>query len=284
MWVWHKSIRTKEEAEWSALLGSLPGVVFSSLPGKERIDVRCYSDEPTTPLALYSAYGGSFSPVEEKDWVAATAPAQVAPLLIRGKLVIYSSAEQLPALQRRYPGRVLLQFPAECAFGTGHHATTATCLRLLCDEARKRAALPWKLIDAGCGTGILALAALRLGAQSAVAFDFDPNAVEITQRNIARNGGAPSLHLLQADVFDWTAAPQERAHVIVANLFSTILQRAFPRLIQSFVRNHPGVLIASGILRDQADDTIRSGCAAGLQLAKKVTRGKWVTLQFVYNV
>ena len=284
MWVWQKNIRSKDEAEWSARLASLPGVVFSSLPGKQRIDVRCYSDEPMRLLALYSAYGGDFSSVEEKDWVAATAPAQIAPLLIRDKLVIYSAEEQLPALQRRYPGRTLLQFPAERAFGTGRHATTATCLRLLCDEAKKREDSSWQLIDAGCGTGILALAALKLGAKSAVAFDFDPNAVEIARRNIARNGGTPSLHLLQADVFDWTASPQERAQVIVANLFSTILQRAFPRLIQSFVRNQPGVLIASGILRDQADDTIRSACTTGLQLTKKVIRGKWVTLQFAYNL
>ena len=135
MWVWQKNIRSKDEAEWSARLASLPGVVFSSLPGKQRIDVRCYSDEPMRLLALYSAYGGDFSSVEEKDWVAATAPAQIAPLLIRDKLVIYSAEEQLPTLQRRYPGRTLLQFPAERAFGTGRHATTATCLRLLCDEA-----------------------------------------------------------------------------------------------------------------------------------------------------
>ena len=244
--------------------------------------MRCYSDEPTTLLAFYSAFGGSFLQEEEKDWVAATAPEQTAPLLIRDRLVIYSAEKQRASLQRLYPGRVLLQFPAECAFGTGHHATTSTCLRLLCDEAKKRDGTPWRLIDAGCGTGILALAALRLGAQSAVAFDFDPDAVEIARRNIERNGGAASLHLLQADVFDWIAAPKERAHVIVANLFSNILQRAFPRIIQSFVKDHPGILIASGILREQAEETIRSGCAAGLQLTRKVIRGKWVTLQFTH--
>ena len=284
VWVWQKNIRSKDEIEWSSRLASLPGVVFSSLPGRQCIDVRCYSDEPTTLLVLYSAYGGNFSSVEEKDWVAATAPTQIAPLLIRDKLVIYSAEEQLPALQRCYPKRILLHFPAECAFGTGHHATTSTCLRLLCDEARGRVGTPWRLIDAGCGTGILALAALRLGARSAVAFDFDPKAVEIARRNIKRNGSSPALRLLQADVFQWEAAPQEKAHVIVANLFSAILQRAFPRLVQSFVQNHPCALIASGILRDQTDDTIRSARLAGLQLTKKITRGKWVTLQFAYNV
>ena len=280
MWVWKKQIPAEQEPEWQQRLSALPGLVISALPRSSRMLVEVYSETPEEPLALYTCWGGSCNPLEDKDWVAATAPGNTPPLRIRSELVICASADLAAAMQQRYPRRIVLTFPPERAFGTGNHGTTSTCLRMLCDEARARRGTPWRLIDAGCGTGVLGLAGMRLGAQSGICYDFDPIAVEVAQRNIARNGGAEGLQIIQADVFEWEPKPEERAHVLLANLFSTVLQKAFPRLLASLEPGEGSVLIVSGILREQAEETHAAAVAAGFSLLSRATVGKWCTMKY----
>ena len=276
MWVWKKIIAKSNEAEWQERVGNLPGAVFSEGFHAERLNIDVYTENEEEALVLAACYGGKTEAVQTVDWVAATAPENTPPLIIRDRLVISASSEPevLDELRRKYPERIILSFPAERAFGTGNHATTSTCLRMLCDEVKSRKA-PWTLADIGCGTGVLALAGLRLGAQSAISFDFDPIAVEVAERNIARNGGADNLSLFQADVFEWAPAPGEEADIVLANLFSTVLQKAFPRLIAAMKSD--GVLIISGILNTQAQETLDAAQAAGLKVQKVVSRGKWTT-------
>lgn len=276
MWVWKKTIAKANEEEWQERLSNLPGTVISEAFHAERLNIDVYTDSQEEALVLAACYGGKTEEVQTVDWVAATAPENTPPLIIRDRLVISASDEPavLEDLQQRYPGRIILTFPAERAFGTGNHATTSTCLRMLCDEAKNRKA-PWTLSDIGCGTGVLALAGLRLGAQHAISFDFDPIAVEVARHNIERNGGADNLELFQADVFEWAPAPGEQADIVLANLFSTVLQKAFPRLLAAMKPG--GVLIISGILNTQKDETLDAAQAAGLKVLKVVSRGKWTT-------
>ncbi len=281
MWVWHKTAAKEHEELWQERLAAFPGAVISEGFAAERISVDVYSETQEELLVLMALYGGKVDAVTTVDWVAATAPENVPPLLIRDKLVISASesAKVLEELRLRYPKRHILCFPAERAFGTGNHATTSTCLRLLCDFAQqqKRARKPWKLIDIGCGTGVLALAGMRLGAASALSFDFDPAAVEVAERNLSRNGGAEGVTLFQADVFEWSPAPGEEAEVVLANLFSTVLQKAFPRILPAM--KEEGILIISGILNTQAQETLAAAEAAGLHIQRVVKRGKWTTAQ-----
>lgn len=279
MWCWTRYIPRQTEQEWMRRLADVPNCVFSTTPGRQRARIDCYARQPAPLVALVAAYGGKLSRVEERDWVAAAAPSRIPPLLIRDRLVVCASEENAAAMRERYPRRCVLHFPAESAFGTGHHATTATCLRLLCDEAGRRRGTAWRMIDVGCGTGILAIAALRLGASSALAFDFDPAAVDIARRNAERNGGTSGLSLLRADVLTQPPSPEQRAHVVTANLFSEVLRRAFPQLREYFLPGGGGVLIISGILRDQADETLASALSAGFSLSRTVVRSKWVTMQ-----
>ncbi len=280
MWLWTRYIPRQTEQEWMRCLVDVPNCVFSTIPGRQRTRIDCYAQQPAPLGALVAAYGGKISRTEARDWVAAAAPLHIPPLLIRNRLVVCASEENATEMRARYPKRCVLQFPAESAFGTGHHATTATCLRLLCDEAERRRGTAWRMIDVGCGTGILAVAALRLGASSAVAFDFDPAAVDIARRNAERNGGTAGLSLFRADVLTLSPAPEQRAHVVTANLFSDVLRRAFPRLREYFLPGTEGVLIISGILRDQAQETLASALTAGFSLTRTVIRFKWVTMQF----
>lgn len=276
MWQWHKTASAEHEELWQQRLNDYPGAVISAGFHAERISIDVYTDTAEEALVLQACYGGNASALPETDWVAATAPENTPPLIIRDKIVISASAnrEILDDLESRYPGRIILTFPAEQAFGTGNHATTSTCLRMLCDHVR-HLKTPWTLTDIGCGTGVLALAGIKLGATRAISFDFDPKAVEVAQRNIRRNGGADNLRLFQADVFEWCPAEGEQSDIVLANLFSAVLQKAFPRLRAAM--KPEGILIISGILNTQADETIRAAEAEGLQLLKKVSRGKWTT-------
>ena len=277
MWQWHKNAAVDSEATWQERVGKLPGAVISAGFQASRISVDVYTENLEEALVLQACYGGTVEELSTTDWVAATAPENTPPLIIRDKLVISASSDPqvLSELQSKYPRRIVLTFPAERAFGTGNHATTSTCLRMLCDHVRSLEPGSWTLADIGCGTGVLALAGLRLGAEKAISFDFDPIAVEVAARNIERNGGADNLELFQADVFEWSPEPGQQADVVLANLFSTVLQKAFPRLINAM---KPGaILIISGILNTQAEETLAAAEAAGLRVQKTISRGKWTT-------
>lgn len=282
MWVWKKTIYKANEAEWQDKLSHLPGAVFSEGFNAERVNIDVYTENEEEAYILQACYAGKTEKVDTVDWVAATAPENTPPLIIRDRLVISASSDAkiLAALQQQYPGRIILTFPAERAFGTGNHATTSTCLRMLCDEIKSRKQ-PWTLTDIGCGTGVLALAGLRLGAEKAISFDFDPIAVEVARKNIDRNGGADNLELFQADVFEWAPSSEEKADVVLANLFSAVLVKAFDRL-KAAMKPKNSILIISGILNSQAEETLDAARAEGLKVLKVVSRGKWTTAKLTH--
>lgn len=277
MWHWTKNIEASLENEWLERTSSISNCVLSQDAKGTSINIDIYWEEESEALLYQLCWGGRIEKEEATDWVAKTAPENQAPLIIRQKIVISPSAKEdiLLALQKKYPKRIILTFPAEMAFGTGDHATTSSCLRLLCDYAKKREPESWTLTDIGCGTGVLALAGIRLGAKHAISFDFDENAVQIAERNIERNGGQDKIELFQADVFEWSPKEGEKADLVLANLFATVLQSAFPRIVQCIKPG--GSLIISGILKQQAEETIQAALREGLLVDKTVTRGKWFT-------
>ena len=133
MWLWSKHVPAESEGEWQERLSPLPGFVLAAGGARaDRICLQVYTETEQEALLLKACYGGHTEFVEEKDWVAATAPASTPPLHIRDRLILSTgdSPETLDALRAAYPGREVLSFPAEMAFGTGNHATTATCLML----------------------------------------------------------------------------------------------------------------------------------------------------------
>ena len=223
-------------------------------------------------------FGGSVREVKTQDWVAAQNREPRPPLKIRDSLLIteQTDAEKLKALQQQFPKRRILSVPAEMAFGTGDHATTSACLRFICDFAKSRKGTDWSMTDIGCGTAVLAMAALELGAARAAAFDFDPMAIEVARHNMERNGITDTrLDLFVGDVFEWTPTAGQKGDLVVANLFSTILQKAFPRIITAMKQN--AVLVISGILASQWEETKASAERRGLTFDKVIKRGKWVT-------
>ncbi len=152
------------------------------------------------------------------------------------------------------------------AFGTGTHATTALCLEWLdgCDLAGRR------VIDYGCGSGILAIAALKLGAARAVAFDIDPQALLAARENAERNGVADRLQVS-------ATAPGDRAscEVLVANILAEPLVELadrFAGLVQA-----GGRLALSGLLTDQAEP-VAAAYRPWFMIGKTAVRDGWALL------
>lgn len=169
-------------------------------------------------------------------------------------------------------GRRSLVIPAAGAFGTGEHATTAMCLRLL-EETTRQWPPGWRMLDAGTGTGILALAACCFGAREVLGIDNDPRAVAHARENARRNR-IRGAKFRVCDLFAWKQ--RNRYDLIVANLFSEILIAALP-LFRRALRQR-GRIILSGILSEQTKPVVRAVRRSGFEIEQLRRRGKWVAL------
>ena len=220
-------------------------------------------------LPLVELFGGSIRKLESRDWMGSQNRRFV--LRVGKHLVVASEGARV------LPGCPVLRIPAGMAFGTGEHATTAMCLRQLArvlaafakNNPRKRA----QVVDAGTGSGILALAAAVMGAR-VEAFDFDPLCLAECRANVKRNPEVPRVGWSRADVLRYR--PGRPADVLVANLFAGLLVRALPRMKTWLIPG--GILILSGILRDQQDGVVRALTGAGLVVTHTLRKGKWVCL------
>ena len=267
IWSWNKLSPAKWEDAWSERIAGNPNASITIIKGGKTIRITVYCDHEEDALTLKEYFGGTVREIKTRDWVAAQSREERAPLKIRDALVIteQSSPEKLAALRKQFPARHILSVPAEMAFGTGDHATTSTCLRFICDAAKSRR-----------GTAVLAIAALKLGAEHATAFDFDPMAIEVARHNMERNDvTGEELDLFVGDVFEWTPAARQKGDLVVANLFSTILQKAFPHIIAAMKKD--AVLVISGILASQWEETKSAAERNGLSFDRVIKRGKWVT-------
>lgn len=168
-------------------------------------------------------------------------------------------------------GRIPIVIDPGMAFGTGHHASTRGCLRLL-ETYVSRTRDP-RVLDVGIGSGILAIAAAKLGARLVVGVDVDAEACRIAMQNVIANGVSASVAL--SDSIDDLLQPFD---IIVANLLAR-------PLIDLSVRLHEllapaGVLIGSGMLSAEAGDVCEAWDRAGLASLERHEEGGWVTLAY----
>jgi len=164
------------------------------------------------------------------------------------------------------PNAIIVALDPGLAFGTGHHATTALCLEWL-----DGAALAGKtVLDFGCGSGILALAALKLGAARAIAVDHDPQALTATHDNAAANGVAERLEIYAPEEL-----PALGADVVLANILAGPLIELAPRL--TALLRPAGEVVLSGVLADQVDG-VRAAYARQIELAPTRLREEWALI------
>jgi ribosomal protein L11 methyltransferase len=158
------------------------------------------------------------------------------------------------------------------AFGTGLHPTTRLCLAALEPLADNGRLVGARVLDVGCGSGILAIAALKLGAATALGVDTDPIAVEATTANARRNGLARRLRAIEGSL----PAGEPPFDVVLANLIAGVLVPLAP-LLRDAVRVG-GTVVASGIFIDREDEVANAFIAAGLAIASRTAEGEWVAL------
>lgn len=271
MWVWEKLSAAKWLDAWEDRFHGNPNFVVHVLKGGKtvRVEVFCESEEEAQKIV--GIFGGRVRELKSADWQK---PAEVPPpLKVRDRFLVTQEADEakLAAMRAEHPDREVLSIPPEMAFGTGDHATTSTVLRMLVDLGRERGE-GWSCADLGCGTGLLAIAARKLGADPVFACDFDPFAVKVTERNGPRNG-VQGIEVAEIDVLDWK--PETAYDVVLANIFSTVLIQAFPVLTK--LLRPGGDLVLSGILASQAWEVFEQAARHGFGFPKVVKKGKWVT-------
>ena len=275
MYLWQRRAAPKwwqdHETEVRDLLGS--SLVLVELPAHKHVEIQFASASARQVQKVQQTFGGRVRKLP-RDWLERFAREQAnsAPIRIGRRLIITNAAN--PAVARQTgkaserKGVSRLFIPAGAAFGTGRHATTAMCLRLL--ERSLKAQPAALLVDLGTGSGILAVAARKLGAARVIGIDSDPIAISTAQEN-ARQNGSSDISFREGDVLRWKLP--RGTDLVVANLFSELLIRLLPRL-----RSVPR-LILSGVLRTQQDDLLRALRRHQLSLCHLHRRGKWIALE-----
>lgn len=191
------------------------------------------------------------------------------PLVFGRHLLVRPSWSQ----RRAVPGQAEITLDPGLSFGTGQHATTEFCLREIVRlRPRNPKATPC-LLDVGTGSGILAIAAAKLGYRPVEAFDFDPEAVHVARKNARKNRVDTRLNLRQDDVARLSARPRVRHAVVCANLTADLLLLHAKRLVAQVQR--PGHLVLAGILAEEFDRVAAAFTALGLTLVRSRHRKEW---------
>jgi ribosomal protein L11 methyltransferase len=191
------------------------------------------------------------------------------PLRVGRRLLICPPWEVPPEPER--DRRTLVVIEPGRAFGTGGHASTRACLELLERALASRSVE--HALDVGTGSGILAIAAARLGALTVTALDPDPDAVAGATANAARNGVADRVRVELARLEDWAGPP---APVVLANLLGSALVTLAPRLAR--VASVPGRVIAGGLLVREVPVVAASFVPEGFELAEIVEHEEWAAI------
>lgn len=168
----------------------------------------------------------------------------------------------------RTTGEIVIELDPGMAFGTGTHPTTLQCLRLM----EKWLQPGMRMIDVGCGSGILSIAAAKMGAL-VLAIDLDAVAVESAKENVALSGHENLIQVLQGDLLQY----QERsAHLIVANLLAEIILRLVEDLPSALLPG--GIFIGAGIVANKADLVEEALSGVGLKIMERIHDEDWVAI------
>ena len=183
-----------------------------------------------------------------------------------------------PSWSKKVPrkNQVVVLLDPGLSFGTGQHPTTAFCLRAL--VRHRKIGARRSFLDMGTGSGILAIAAAKLGYSPVCAFDFDPEAVRVARANARANGVHKKLRMARADVTKLPVHPARQYDLICANLISTLLVSERRRLVAQL--NCGGTLVLAGILRPEFPQVQKAFEELGLKLAARKVENEWCSGSF----
>jgi ribosomal protein L11 methyltransferase len=174
--------------------------------------------------------------------------------------------------QKPSPGQAVVVLDPGLSFGTGQHATTLFCLKEIV-MARRKARGPLSLLDAGCGSGILAISAAKLGYRPVEAFDFDPVAVRIARKNCRTNSVDNKVAVTHKDLTMIPLRSRRKFDVICANLVSDLLNSERTRLVNRLAPG--GLLVLAGILETEFSKVRACYENAGFSLLRSKVEREW---------
>ena len=205
--------------------------------------------------------------VMKEDW-AESWKLHFRPQRVSRRIVVKPSWEQWDAA----PDDVVLEIDPGMSFGTGQHGTTKACLEFLDDLRDELGAV--SCLDLGCGSGILALAARKLGYDPVTAVDIDPDAVRIARENLER-AGVTDIALVCVDLAAYE--PEAPARVVLANILAPVLEAHADRIVTCLDCQNESRLILSGILTTQYDDVRCCFEARNLREVRTRTIDEWTS-------
>lgn len=215
--------------------------------------------------------------VAEEDW-ANNWKKYFKPFPIGEKIMIKPSWEELP----EQTDKVVLQIDPGHIFGTGTHETTQLCITLLERYLQKENTM----LDIGCGSGILSIAGLLLGAKEADAIDIDPNAIKIAYENSDRNQiDRARYHVAAGDVLEDTAVQDmykgKNYDVVVANIVADIII-ALTKQVPDYIKQ-AGIFVCSGIIVERKQDVLDALAAAKFSVVEVVEKASWAAIAARYE-
>ena len=209
------------------------------------------------------------APLPDQDWIKQSQ--EGLPPVRAGRFFVYGAhdAGAVPA------GVIPIRIEAGLAFGTGHHETTALCLQALSRLANKRRFV--RVLDLGCGTGLLAIAAAKLWREPVLATDIDPIAVEVARENARANEVSPLIRAAVADGLTHPAiAGLAPFDLTLANILAAPLTQLAPTLSAAVAPR--GFVVLSGLLRNHENLVLSFYRAQGLRLRETLRDGPWSAL------
>lgn len=213
----------------------------------------------------------AYRPLHDQDWMTAWKQ-HYHPIPIGSKLLI------LPAwIEQQDAARIPVRIDPGMAFGTGTHPSTQLCLEMLETYVHPGQSI----IDIGCGSGILSIAAIKLGCRHALAVDIDPAALRGTRENAAANGVEQQIEVGQGSLQDILNGcfSIRRAPLVLANILAPILTEMLEQGLERTLLPE-GTLILAGILDEQTHRIDASAQRAGLRLTEKCQISDWVALAY----
>jgi ribosomal protein L11 methyltransferase len=202
--------------------------------------------------------------IEEKKWNEEW-ERTIKPIEIGEKIVIKPSWAQYENKQNR----IVIQIDPKMSFGTGYHETTRLVIRLLEQYTTPECSV----LDVGTGTGILAIAAVKLGAQSAVAIDNDKWSIENAQENVLANAVSDKVTITTQPINELT---NNQSHLIAANITLNTIIELLPEMVKRL--KEKGILLLSGLLRDDEAALTAALSTYGFRVAEKISENEWIAV------